>query len=114
MENEVKDNTKWGGLRKNGIFKKSRKDLPLITVITAVYNGEKHLEDCLKSLYKQKYSNFEHIIIDGGSSDKTLEIIKKYQNKIDFWSTEMTKALFMMLLTKACYKLKELYRILKF
>ena len=74
-----------GGLRTKNIFKTSLPNKPLITIITATFNSEKYLEESILSLHKQKYDNYEHIIIDGGSKDKTLEIIKKYENKIDYW-----------------------------
>lgn len=45
-----------------------------ITIVTAVYNGEKYIEECIKSIMNQTYQNFEHIIMDGGSTDNTLEI----------------------------------------
>lgn len=51
-----------------------------ISIITPVYNGEKYIEKCILSIYNQQYSNYEHIIIDGGSDDKTLNIIAKYKN----------------------------------
>lgn len=53
-----------------------------ITIVTAVYNGEKYIEECIKSIMNQTYQNFEHIIMDGGSTDNTLEIAKKYENYI--------------------------------
>ena len=74
-----------GGLRTKNIFKSSLKKQPLISIITVVLNGEKHLEESIKSLINQPYDNYEHIIIDGGSVDKTLDIIKKYEDKIDYW-----------------------------
>jgi glycosyltransferase involved in cell wall biosynthesis len=74
-----------GGLRKQNIFKESKKNKPLITVITVVLNNEKYLEECILSLRQQNYDNYEHIIIDGGSKDKTLNVIKKYESKIDYW-----------------------------
>lgn len=52
-----------------------------ISIITATYNSEKTIEDTLKSVISQTYDNYEHIIIDGKSSDKTLDIIKKYEKK---------------------------------
>jgi len=77
-----------GGLRTQGIFKKSYENQPLISVITVVFNGEKHLEETIQSIVNQTYANMEYIIIDGGSTDKTLEILKKYQDKIDYWVSE--------------------------
>ena len=62
--------------------------LPLITIITVVYNGEKYLEETIKSVINQTYPNVEYIIIDGGSTDGTLEIIKKYDDYIDYWVSE--------------------------
>lgn len=52
-----------------------------ISIVTAVYNGEDYIEDCIKSIMNQTYKNYEHIIMDGGSSDKTLEIINRYKDK---------------------------------
>ncbi len=77
-----------GGLRTKKIFKNSKIDKPLISVITAVYNNEKYLEESIKSLQNQKYRNFEHIILDGGSTDKTVNIIRKYDDKIDYWCSK--------------------------
>ncbi len=53
---------------------------PRISVITAVYNGESHLEECLESISEQTFSNYEHIIVDDGSTDNTPEILKKWQS----------------------------------
>jgi glycosyltransferase involved in cell wall biosynthesis len=58
---------------------------PLFTIITVVYNGEKFLEEAILSVIKQNYDNIEYIIVDGGSTDKTLDIIKKYDQFIDYW-----------------------------
>ena len=65
-----------GGLRTKGYFKKSYPDKPLVTVITVVFNGEKYLEETIKSVVEQTYDNVEYLIIDGGSTDNTLNIIK--------------------------------------
>ena len=83
-----------GGLRTREIFKKSYKNKPLITVITVVLNGEKNLSECIESLHKQKYDNIEHIIVDGCSKDKTLDIIKKYEDKIDYWCQKKDKGIY--------------------
>lgn len=82
-----------GGLRTKGYFKKSFDDKPLISIITVVFNGEKYLEETIKSVINQKYDNLEYIIIDGGSSDGTLNIIKKYEDKIDYWVSEKDKGI---------------------
>lgn len=55
---------------------------PLVSIITVVYNGEVHIEQSIKSVIAQTYSNIEYIIIDGDSTDGTLDIIKKYESKI--------------------------------
>ena len=53
------------------------KQTPLISIITVVYNGEQHIQQTINSIKHQTYKNIEHIIIDGNSSDGTLDIIKK-------------------------------------
>ena len=65
-----------------------------ISVITVTKNSEKFLEENINSLTKQTYKNFEHIIIDGKSTDGTLEIIKKHRDKIDYWVSEPDEGLY--------------------
>ncbi|MGA1863051.1 glycosyltransferase family 2 protein [Deferribacter thermophilus] len=68
--------------------------LPLITVITVVLNGEKYLEETIQSVINQTYPNVEYIIIDGGSTDGTLDIIKKYEDYIDYWVSEKDNGIY--------------------
>ncbi len=67
---------------------KDYEKLPLITIITVVFNGEKYLEETIQSVVNQTYPNVEYIIIDGGSTDGTVDIIKKYEDYIDYWVSE--------------------------
>lgn len=53
-----------------------------ISLITTVFNNRTYIEECIKSILNQTYQNIEYIIIDGGSTDGTLEVIKKYKDKI--------------------------------
>lgn len=83
-----------GGLRTKGYFKQSLPDKPLITVITVVFNGDKYLEEAILSVINQAYDNIEYLIIDGGSIDGTLELIKRYNKQIDYWISEPDKGIY--------------------
>ena len=88
-----------GGLRYKACIKLSNNDKavkvhPLITVITVVFNGVKTLEQTILSVINQSYENVEFIIIDGGSTDSTLDIIQKYEDAIDYWVSEADKGIY--------------------
>ena len=68
--------------------------MPLITVVTVVRNGEKTLEETILSVINQTYKNVEYIIVDGASTDNTLEVIKKYEDRIDYWISEPDKGIY--------------------
>jgi glycosyltransferase involved in cell wall biosynthesis len=58
---------------------------PRITLITAVYNGARFIEDTIRSIVYQGYPNLEYIVVDGGSTDGTIDVIRNYQKHISWW-----------------------------
>ena len=67
---------------------------PKISIITTTFNRPEFLEDTIQSVLVQGYPNLEYIIIDGGSTDGTADIIRKYDAKIDYWVSEPDEGLF--------------------
>jgi glycosyltransferase involved in cell wall biosynthesis len=82
-----------GGLRKKGFLKNSSAG-PLVTVITVTFNAQAMLESTIQSVLNQTYDNIEYIIVDGGSHDDTLAIIKQYDFGIDLWLSESDRGLY--------------------
>src|SRR5690606_1294702 len=62
--------------------------------ITVVFNNDKTIEEAIQSVLSQTYSNIEYVIIDGGSTDNTVPIIKQYENKLGYFSSEPDKGLY--------------------
>lgn len=80
-----------GGLRTRGYFKRSTANderRPLITIITAVFNAQKTLAATIESVINQSYDNIEFIIVDGGSTDASVDIMRKYDQYIDYWVSQ--------------------------
>ncbi|MDD5560583.1 MAG: glycosyltransferase family 2 protein [Candidatus Omnitrophica bacterium] len=67
---------------------KSNSANPLVSIITPVLNGNAYLGQAIQSVLGQTYGNIEYIIIDGGSTDGSLDTIKKYATRIKYWLSE--------------------------
>ena len=77
-----------GGLRTQGAQKQSTPEKPLISVITVVFNGAETLRDTIESGAMQSYENDEYIVLDGGSTDGTVEILQQYNHQLAYWRSE--------------------------
>ena len=78
-----------GGIRLKGISNGSKQlGWPVISIITVVYNNKAALEKTITSVLSQTYKNIEYIIIDGGSTDSTTDLLRSYENSITYWLSE--------------------------
>jgi len=66
---------------------KSR-NLPLISIITVCFNAHEYIEQCMNSVIYQNFDRYEYIVIDGGSTDGTVEIIKKHSDRLAYWHSK--------------------------
>jgi len=78
-----------GGLRMRGAFPAApAPGRPLVSIVTAVYNGARFLEHAIESVRAQTYPHIEYTIIDGGSTDGTLDILRAHERHVAFWVSE--------------------------
>jgi glycosyltransferase involved in cell wall biosynthesis len=82
-----------GGRRIRGEGRKAA-GRPLVSVITVVFNGAATLEHAIQSVATQTYENIEHIVIDGGSKDGTLDIIRKFDAQLEYWASERDNGIY--------------------
>ncbi len=73
---------------------KNDENLPLISIITVVFNSVDFIEKTIKDVINQSYPNIEYIIIDGGSTDGTVEVLRQYNEFIEYWVSESDRGLY--------------------
>jgi len=83
-----------GGSRTRRGHKHSLTGKPLISVVTVVLNGARTIRDTIESVLRQEYGNIELIVIDGGSSDGTVDILREYDHAIDYWLSEKDRGIY--------------------
>lgn len=83
-----------GGRKTKGITKESFPELPLISIVMVTWNAGKHFRQALESVISQNYPNKEIIVVDGGSTDGTLSILKGFGDSVDYWVSEPDKGIY--------------------
>jgi len=83
-----------GGKRLHRTAASGEHEWPLVTVITAVFNGVDTISDCIESVLSQDYPHIEHIVIDGSSTDGTIDVLREYETRIALWISERDSGVF--------------------
>ncbi len=91
---QTDQSSRCGGKRRQGIMVEGSAEFPLVSVITAVRNGCATVEACLQSVLRQEYPNVEHIVLDAGSGDGTVDVLRGYDDRIAYWKSEPDKGIY--------------------
>ncbi|MCW5899581.1 MAG: glycosyltransferase [Flavobacteriales bacterium] len=83
-----------GGRRAHGHVAQGGADRPLVSIVTVVFNGAATLERTIQSVLEQTYPHIEYIVVDGGSTDGTLDLLRKYEGRIDLWTSARDKGIY--------------------
>lgn len=83
-----------GGRRLKGEIKAGTADLPLVTIITVCWNSDKTIEQTIRSVAAQTYPNIEYVVVDGNSSDTTVDILRQHEAGIDYFVSEPDEGLY--------------------
>ena len=83
-----------GGKRTRGVTTLGSAEHPLVSVITVVYNGAAHLAKTIRAVAEQTYPNVEHILVDGASTDGSVEIIRANDGTLGYWISEPDKGIY--------------------
>ena len=88
LEENQRKNKIEGGIRVQGTRKNIRPGQPLVTIVTVVRNAREAIRATIESVINQTYENIEYIVIDGNSDDGTVDVIRGYEEHIDYWLSE--------------------------
>jgi glycosyltransferase involved in cell wall biosynthesis len=75
-------------------FGKGAPERPLVSVITVVYNGAAGIEQTIRAVKEQTYHPVDHIVVDGGSADGTVEILERYNDSLAYWVSEPDRGIY--------------------
>lgn len=83
-----------GGWRVLGRRVESTPERPLVSIVTVVFNGASTLQRTMDSVFGQSYDNIEYIVVDGGSTDGTLDLLRAQEERIAYWTSARDKGIY--------------------